>query len=125
MNIIAEIALICGVCLVGEGIAALLPVEFPASVIGLLLLMVLLFTGIVKDRHIRRVAEFIIVNMAFFFIPSCVGIMEQFPLLRDKLLAFLVICMLTTPVIYLTTAWTVRGVTALMARGRKAGERDG
>lgn len=125
MNIFSEIALIGGVCLAGEGIAALLPVDFPASVIGLLLLMVLLFTGVVRERYIRRVAEFLIANMAFFFIPSCVGVMEQFPMLRDKLLSFLIICVLTTPVIYLTTAWTVRGVTALMARGRKAGERDG
>ena len=84
MSIFGEIALICGICLAGEGIAALLPVEFPASVIGLLLLIVLLFTGVLKDRHIRRVSEFIIINMAFFFIPSCVGVMEQFYLLRGK-----------------------------------------
>ncbi len=124
MSIFGEIALICGICLAGEGIAALLPVEFPASVIGLLLLIVLLFTGVLKDRHIRRVSEFIIINMAFFFIPSCVGVMEQFYLLRGKVIPFLVICMLTTPVIYLAAAWTVRGVSALMGRKREGDEQD-
>lgn len=126
MNIIAEIALICGICLVGEAVAAVLPVAFPASVIGLLLLIVLLFFGVVKTGHIRHVTEFVLANMAFFFVPSCVGVMEQFHLIRDELGVFLLICVATTPVVYLTTAWTVRAVTALMARRRgKEGQTHG
>ena len=31
MNIMGELALIFGICLVGEGVAALLPVAFPAD----------------------------------------------------------------------------------------------
>ena len=46
MNIMGELALIFGICLVGEGVAALLPVAFPASVISMVLLMVLLLTGV-------------------------------------------------------------------------------
>ena len=73
MNIMAEFVVIFGVCLVSEGIAALLPVAFPASVIALLLLGLLLFTGIVKPEHIQRLSGFLVANMAFFFLPSCVG----------------------------------------------------
>ena len=53
MHILGELTLIFGICLAGEGIAALIPVAFPASVVSLVLLMVLLLTGVVKDRHIR------------------------------------------------------------------------
>ena len=124
MSIIAELALIFGICLAGEGIAALLPVAFPSSVIGLILLLVLLFTGVIKTRYIQRVTEFFMANMAFVFVPACVSIMVQFDLIRPQLFAFLGICLLTTPLVYLTTAWTVQGIMALRARKGKGAADD-
>ena len=44
MNIMGQLALIFGLSLVGEGVAALLPVSFPSSVISMVLLMALLLT---------------------------------------------------------------------------------
>ncbi len=124
MSIIAELALIFGICLAGEGIAALLPVAFPSSVIGLILLLVLLFTGVIKTRYIQRVTEFFMANMAFVFVPACVSIMEQFDLIRPQLFVFLGICLLTTPLVYLTTAWTVQGIMVLRARKGKGAADD-
>lgn len=108
MNIMGELALIFGICLVGEGVAALLPVTFPASVISMVLLMVLLLTGVVKDRHIQKVSHFLVANMAFFFLPSFVGLLEHMELLKSQLLPLLLIVVLTTPVVYLVTGWTVQ-----------------
>ena len=71
MNIMAEIAIICGVCLVSEVISALIPAAFPASVIALVLLALLLFAKILKPEHIQRFSAFLVANMAFFFLPSC------------------------------------------------------
>ena len=108
MNIMGELALIFGICLVGEGVAALLPVTFPASVISMVLLMVLLLTGVVKDRHIQTASHFLVANMAFFFLPSFVGLLEHIELLKSQLVPLLLIIVLTTPVVYLITGWTVR-----------------
>ena len=47
MNIMAELAIIFGICLVSEGISALLPIALPASVISMLVLLALLLAGIV------------------------------------------------------------------------------
>lgn len=118
MNIMGELALIFGICLVGEGVAALLPVAFPASVISMVLLMVLLLTGVVKDRHIQRVSHFLVANMAFFFLPSFVGLLEHIELLKSQLVPLLLIIVLTTPVVYLITGWTVR-LLMLRYRNRK------
>ena len=112
-------ALIFWVELVGEGVAALLPVSFPSSVISMVLLMALLLTGVIKDKHIKTVSNFLVANMAFFFIPSFVGIVEHGTLLKSQALPLLVIVGLTTPVVYLVTGWTVQ---LLMLRRRK-GER--
>lgn len=118
MNIMGELALIFGICLVGEGVAALLPVAFPASVISMVLLMVLLLTGVVKDRHIQTVSHFLVANMAFFFLPSFVGLLEHIELLKSQLVPLLLIVVLTTPVVYLITGWTVR-LLMLRHRNRK------
>ena len=118
MNIMGELALIFGVCLVGEGVAALLPVAFPASVISMVLLMVLLLTGVVKDRHIQTASHFLVANMAFFFLPSFVGLLEHIELLKSQLVPLLLIIVLTTPVVYLITGWTVR-LLMLRHRNRK------
>ena len=118
MNIMGELALIFGVCLVGEGVAALLPVAFPASVISMVLLMVLLLTGVVKDRHIQTASHFLVANMAFFFLPSFVGLLEHIELLKSQLVPLLLIIVLTTPVVYLVTGWTVR-LLMLRYRNRK------
>ena len=118
MNSMGELALIFGICLVGEGVAALLPVAFPASVISMVLLMVLLLTGVVKDRHIQTASHFLVANMAFFFLPSFVGLLEHIELLKSQLVPLLLIIVLTTPVVYLITGWTVR-LLMLRYRNRK------
>ena len=118
MNIMGELALIFGICLVGEGVAALLPVACPASVISMVLLMVLLLTGVVKDRHIQTASHFLVANMAFFFLPSFVGLLEHIELLKSQLVPLLLIIVLTTPVVYLVTGWTVR-LLMLRHRNRK------
>ena len=111
-----EIAIIFGISLVSEGISALLPIPFPASVISMLILLGLLLSGTVKDRHIRRTCGFFTSNMAFFFLPPCVGILEHVGTLSSVLLPFLLICIITTPLVYLVTAWVIQGMMKLQAR---------
>ena len=116
LHTLTELSLIFALCLAGEGIAALLPVAFPASVISMLLLMALLLTGVVKERRIQTVSRFLVTNMGLFFIPSLVGTMEYVEVLRAQALPFLAVTFLTTPVVYLAAAWTVQ---LLMRRSRK------
>lgn len=116
MNIMAEIAIIFGICLVSEVIAALLPIVFPASVISMILLLVLLLTGVVKDRHISRVSGFLVGNMAFFFLAPCVGLMEHASTLMSCLLPFLLVAALTTPIVYCVTGWTIQLMMKVMDR---------
>lgn len=115
----AEIAIIFGVCLAAEGIAALLPFTLPASVISMLLLLALLLSGIVKERHIDRVCRFFSDNMAIFFIPPTVGIMQYAGTLASCLIPFLIIALITTPLVYGATAWVIQ-LTMRAKRGKEA-----
>ena len=118
MNIMAELAIIFGICLVSEGISALRPIALPASVISMLVLLALLMVGIVKPRHIDRVCRFLVANMAFFFVAPCAGIIEHVESLLACLLPFLCAAILTTPLVYAATAWSIQ----LMLRARRRKE---
>ena len=121
MNVMAELALIFVICLAGEGIAALLPVSFPASVLSMVLLMLLLMTGVIKQHKIQAVSAFLVTNMGLFFVPSLVGTLEYLDVLRARLVPFVVVTLLTTPIVYLVTAWTVQ---LLMKAAKKGGGRN-
>ncbi|MCI9352389.1 MAG: CidA/LrgA family protein [Lawsonibacter sp.] len=119
MNIMGELAILFGVCLAAEGIAALLPVPFPASVIGMLLLLGLLLCRGVKERHICRACGFLSDNMSFFFVAPCVGLLKYADHLMECLLPFVFIAIITTPIVYFATAWTIQLTLALRRRKGK------
>jgi hypothetical protein len=52
MKILMQLAIILFICLLGEGIAAVLPFPFPASVISMLLVLALLLWSPLKIYHI-------------------------------------------------------------------------
>lgn len=115
-----ELTVIFGLCLISEGISALIPVPFPASVIALLLLALLLFSGALKPEHIQRASGFLVANMAFFFLPSCVEVMEHAPAILSQLLPFLLVSLLTVPLVYCVTAWVVQLLIRLVGKGGSA-----
>ena len=108
MGIMAQIGIVLAVCLVGEGIAALLPIPFPASVISMVLLFLLLATKLLRPHHIKEKSNFLIANMARFFVPAGVGILRYADVLWANLLPLLAICFITTPLVYGVTAWAVQ-----------------
>ena len=91
MNLIVEFCIVFLICMAGEWIAALLPFTLPASVISLILLLILLLSGGVKERTIQGTSHFLIDNMGLFFIPSVVGTLEYLDVLKLQLVPFLVV----------------------------------
>jgi len=115
-----ELGLILVICLAGEWIAALLPFAFPSSVISMILLMVLLMTGVIKEKMVSTVSKFFVVNMGLFFVPALVGTLQYVDLLKTQIVPFLVVTFLTTPVVYLAAAWSVQ--LLMKAINKKEGE---
>ena len=52
MKIIEQICVVFAICLAAEGISAILPFPFPASVLSMVLLFVLLATKAVSYTHL-------------------------------------------------------------------------
>ena len=89
MNLILEFCTVFLICMAGEWIAAFLPFTLPASVISLILLLILLLCGAVKERTIQGTSQFLISNMGLFFIPAIVGTLEYLDVLKLQAIPFL------------------------------------
>ena len=116
MNLIFELGILFLICMAGEGIAALLPIMIPASVISLILLLILLLSGVLKERQIRQSAAFLTENMGILFIPAAVVTLEYLDVLKAQAIPFLLITVVSTPIVYFITAWSVQLLMKLFNR---------
>ena len=113
MKIMMQIAIIFLLCFVGELIAAILPFPFPASVISMILVFCFLLWGPLKVYHIKKQTDFLLDNMAFFFIPPAVSIIENLHYMEGKLLILIFICVVSVFTTFAITAWTVTAMIKL------------
>lgn len=122
MKIIKQFGIIFSLCWLATVIEGLLPIAFPASVIAMLLLLVCLLAGVLKIDHIREKSDFLLANMAFFFIPAGVNMINYLDILKENWLPLLLICVITTVVTFAATAYSVRLTMRLLA-GKKGAEK--
>jgi holin-like protein len=113
MKMMLQIGVVFGICLAGQTISVFLPIAVPGSVISMVLLFLLLFFKVLKVDHIRKKADFLLQNMAFFFIPAGVGILANFTAIKGNILPLLAVVVLTTFITFGATAFTVQGVIAV------------
>lgn len=116
MAILKQLCLIFAICLVSEGISAVLPFTLPASVISMLILLLLLVFRVVKPRHLREVSDFMLNNMALFFIPVVSSMIQHKDVLFANFWTIILICLLTTPVVFFVTGHVVQLTVRLMRR---------
>ena len=118
MKILRELLIIFTICLIGQLISQLLPIPFPGSVLGLLILLLLLLLKICKPEQIQTVSEFLLKNMAFLFVPSGICIIEQYTALKGNILTLLLICLVTTFLTFTSTAYAVAVTIKLLEKRR-------
>lgn len=127
MKLSLQIAFLFGICLLGEVISALISpyIKFPASVIAMILLSVLLIFKVLKRKKIREVTNFFLDNISFFYLPACVGIIDQLGVVKDYILQIALICIVSTALTFAATAYTVTFVMKIQNKimsGREKGD---
>lgn len=120
MKILRQFGIIFGIYWLSQCIEAILPFSFPASVIGLLVLLLLLLPGILKADSIREVAEFLTGNLTFFLLPVVASTMNYLDLIGANLVPFFLICTVSTFVTFFVVYFTVRFTCRLM--NKKGGD---
>lgn len=88
--------IIIAVSLVGEIMSFLIPFPVPASIYGIVLMLLLLISGMLKVEQVKEVSSFLIEIMPVMFIPAGVGLMNSYGLLAPSLGAYAVIIIFST-----------------------------
>lgn len=101
----------------GELLNYLLPLPVPASIYGLVLMLVCLLTGIIKLDAVRDTACFLIEIMPLMFIPTAVGLMASWSVIKENLLAYLVIAVVTTVAVMAVSGLVTQGVLKRNEKG--------
>jgi holin-like protein len=78
------LSLLFGLSTLGNWIVATLNLKIPGSVIGMVLLLLLLMTKVIRVEWIEDSAGFLTKHLAFFFIPIAVGLMSYSSLLKAE-----------------------------------------
>lgn len=116
MHLFKQLGIIFGICWLSLLIEKLLPFTFPANVIGMVLLVVLLLTGIIKLKQINTVSDFLLGNMTILFIPATVGLINYVDILTANFIPIIVISVVSTLLCFGVTAFSIRLTLRFMNR---------
>ena len=79
-------------------------VNFPASILGMLMLFALLQTGLLKVEKIKPAASLFNKHMALMFVPIGVASLLYLEQLAENLFAIIVICLISTLMVLIAIA---------------------
>ena len=80
----------------GELLHILIPLPIPASVYGLVLMLIALRSGLVKVEHVKETAVFLIEIMPVMFIPAAAGLIDSWGVLRPLIVPIMIITVVIT-----------------------------
>ena len=101
--VILQLAVIFAFLALGELVVWATGVAVPSSIIGMLLLTLSLRLGIVKLRQVEGVADFLVSNLGFFFVPAGVALMSCLDLVKGQWLAIVLSAVGSTFVVLAVT----------------------
>lgn len=100
MRYIKQFLIIALVSLIGEVLRFYIPLPVPGSIYGLVIMLFLLFSGIVKVESVKSTSSFLLEIMPVMFIPPAVGIIASWEEAERMLLPLLVISIVTTVLVF-------------------------
>ena len=103
MKYINQILVILGISFIGELLSQFLPLPVPASVYGLFIMLICLFTHIIKLDQDEDVGNWLILIMPVLFVPSAVSLMNVKDAIMNDLFVIALVTFVSTIVVMVVT----------------------
>ena len=120
MKYVRQFWIILLISAIGEGLHVLIPLPVPASVYGLVIMLIALGTHILKLEQFKEAAEFVIEMLPVMFIPSGVGLLTAWGALKPVCEPIILITVITTVVVMVVTG---RVTQTVIRKDRKKGQK--
>lgn len=116
MKYVRQFVIIMLFTFLGEVLKALLPFPVPASIYGLLALLIALETKLLLLASVRDVGEFFVEIMPLTFIPAGVGLLESWGVMKPMLGSLVLTVVVSTILVMAVSGLVTQGVIALRKR---------
>jgi holin-like protein len=103
--VVRGFAILLALQFVGEMISRGSGIPIPGSVIGMVLLLTALGSGLLKAQWVEEAVELLLSHLALFFIPAGVGVMVHMDLIRREWLPISVAMVVSTFAVMAVTGW--------------------
>ena len=118
MQYLYQFTIILVVTFFGEALHALIPLNIPASVYGLVIMLLCLSFKIIPVEKVEAAGRYLIDIMPIMFIPPAVGLMSVWGDVRPIAIPIFIISIVSTVVVVAATGLVAQGVIKL---GRRRG----
>lgn len=116
MKYVRQFVIIMLFTFLGEVLKALLPFPVPASIYGLLALLIALETKLLPLASVRDVGEFFVEIMPLTFIPAGVGLLESWGVMKPMLGSLVLTVVVSTILVMAVSGLVTQGVITLRKR---------
>ncbi len=113
---IKQFSIILSIYFLGELLQKAFELPVPGNILGMLILFFGLYTGVIKLEMIDRISDFLLDNLAFFFLPAGVSLITCFAVLEGKLTAVIGVSIISTVIILGVTGLTVEFVKKFLQK---------
>ena len=108
MKMIRQFAIISIICFLGELLRSLLGLTIPGNVIGMILLLIFLCSGVIKLELVEDMSNFLLEHLPFFFVPAGVGLIASMSIIKNCWQYVILIIVISTTVVMTITSITVQ-----------------
>ena len=123
LNYLKQFLIILTVCFIGEILHAVIPLPIPASIYGLVLMLICLIAKIIPEEKVSAVSDFLIGIMPVMFIPSAVGLMGYWEAIKPILLAVVVITVAMNVLVFAVSGRVTQAVIRMDNKKKARGEK--
>ncbi|MBE6012682.1 MAG: CidA/LrgA family protein [Lachnospiraceae bacterium] len=103
MKYMMQFLIIMSVTFAGELLKYFIPLPIPASIYGLVIMLILLCTKIVKIDRVKEAGGFLVEIMPLMFIPSAAGLLVSWHLIKDNLIPIIFATIISTFIVMVVT----------------------
>jgi holin-like protein len=108
LKILRQMALLLLIVFIGDILNKVFKIPIPGNILGMILLLIALITGIIKLHQIEDISKFLLDHLSFLFIPAGVGLLAVTGVLKDSWYVLLLIAIITTILVMAVTALVVQ-----------------
>ena len=108
MKYISQVLYILAFSLLGELLQRVIPLPIPAAIYGIALLLIALWTGLLKEEKISDGANFFISIMPILFISPAVKILQHWGLIASNIAEICIIMVVSTFLVFTVSGWVTK-----------------